>query len=669
MRFVRKACDLVAAIAVLLAPAIAQENAETPQGPAIAFEEASPATNTGVPDPTSVNGKLLSSVQPLVDGYVAAHMVDGNPPGMFVVVATPDDALVLTYGTANFETGEPVTPETLFRIASISKTFVWTAVMMLVDEGRLDLDADVNLYLKNITIPDAFDAPVTLNDLMAHRAGFEDTIGDFFSGHSGQTTEEMLIAQQPKRVAPPGVRASYSNWGTTLASQIIADVTGVSFEAFLKSRILSPVSLNETTLHDPALSASELRNPPDLDARIARAHVMREGAPTPVDYASVDPSFPAGAFSMTPGDAARWMQFFLNEGAVGDERLLSPQAFAVMRGRHFSDQPRAPGFAHGFMEAEVAGYQTFGHGGTLAGFISNMTIAPDLEIGIFVAANAAERPRIPDAVSDFVIRQFAGEDAVEPDLRKVASAEEIAAAKDIAGLYLGNRRVFSKFEKIGALGGEVKITAREDGSIVVSNGGSQSRYYPMQEDLWVSAGRERIAAYRDEDGRVVRFAASAGTNSFERIGFMQSSMVLNAGIGLVAIFAVTTLMGGWRRQGGNAYLSSNDRALFVVVGGAAFLWLIALGVVGWGAMQLSAIDFSAQAKSGWPPAFLSHMRSACTIAAIGAIAVAAATPFAWTADGWSVWRKAHLALFAAAGLFAVYAMWQWRLILAPLTQV
>ncbi|MEL7488896.1 MAG: serine hydrolase domain-containing protein, partial [Pseudomonadota bacterium] len=239
-------------------------------------------------DARLINGKSLASVKPRLDGYVAAHMVDHFPPGLFVAIATKDEALILPYGVANFETGEAATDETLFRIASISKTFVWTSVMMLVDEGLIDLDTDVNVYLKNIKIPDAFGAPVTMNDLMAHRAGFEDTLGDFFSGHAGLTTEEMLIRQMPKRVAPPGLRVSYSNWGTTLASQIIADVSGVPFDAFVRQRIFAPLGLDETTLRDPALSASAARNPADLDARTARPHVMEEGAPTPVDYASVE---------------------------------------------------------------------------------------------------------------------------------------------------------------------------------------------------------------------------------------------------------------------------------------------------------------------------------------------------------------------------------------------
>ncbi|MEL7488990.1 MAG: hypothetical protein AAGJ87_17485, partial [Pseudomonadota bacterium] len=350
-----------------------------------------------------------------------------------------------------------------------------------------------------------------------------------------------------------------------------------------------------------------------------------------------------------------------------DDRLLSPQSFAVMRTRHFRDQPRAPGFAHGFMEAEVAGFNTFGHGGTLTGFISNMTIAPELGIGVFVAANAAERPRLPDAISDFVIEYFAGVAREAPHGRSSASDAQIAAAKDVAGLYQPNRRVHSKLEKINATSAEMTITARDDGSIVVTSGGSTKRYYPSEDDLWTDYGRNRIAAYRNEAGAIVRVATSAGTNSYEKIGFLQSAASLNLGLGAATLFAATMLLGAWRRQGRQDYLSPSDRYLFIAPFASSIAWFGVVVAIGWATASLANMDFAAQAKLGWPPSEIAYISIAANIAAALAVLTAATFPFVWTAEGWSVWRKIHFSLFVAAGLFAVYALWTWRLILAPVT--
>ena len=209
----------LAAMAVLCASALAET------APAVSEDETVPQRGEASGDEESG----LAALVPFIDGYAAAELRDGYPPALMIAVATPQDSLTRIYGLADARERIPADAETLFRIASISKTFVWVSVMMMVEEGRIDLDADVNSYLTGFQIPDAFDAPVTMDDLMAHRAGFEDTVGGFFESHTGRTQKEMLIRHMPKRVAPPGVRSSYSNWGTGLAAHIVFGSLGAAF--------------------------------------------------------------------------------------------------------------------------------------------------------------------------------------------------------------------------------------------------------------------------------------------------------------------------------------------------------------------------------------------------------------------------------------------------------
>jgi CubicO group peptidase (beta-lactamase class C family) len=646
-----------------------------------AFAGAAPARAQTAPSPermihAGAAGRATlsdpSSIELFLDGYAAAAMADQYPPGMMVAVATKDAIFVKTYGVSSIVTGEKATTETLFRIASISKTFVWTAVMMLVDEDRIDLSADVNTYLKTVRVKKKFGKPVTLNDLMAHRPGFEDTLGDFFQSGKGRSIEEALSHTAPARVAPPGERTSYSNWGTDLAAQIVADVSGMRFDDFVRTRILSPVGMVSTIEHDPASIAATPLNDPALDARLAAPHVFDGGAPKAIAHDALEPLYAAGAVALDANDAARWLQFLLNDGVAGKpqggQRLLSPQAFTQMRLRVFTDRTGAPDFAHGFMETEIAGQRTFGHGGTLTGFVSDMTIAPSLGVGVFVVVNGAESPRLPDLVSRAIIEQFAGVANSYPSRWRVEADEEMkAAAKSVAGVYAGNRRVQTKFEKIAALGSDIKIAAADDGSLIVKTGEGARRYYPLAEDLWTDRSRDRLFVYRRGNGAVKRISFAMGTDTLEPVGFFRSSDGFNAALGLIAAMSALALIGAWRRQG--RYVPTSGAGKWLSLGHAvtALTWLALIAIFAWASLDLDGKELPDLQAVGWPPVSLLATMIAAHAAALAAIFAAIGAAPVLTRSGWSQWRKVHYLIFAAAGLFAVYALWTWRLIFAPIS--
>ncbi len=605
-----------------------------------------------------------SSIEPFLDGFVANAMADQYPPGMMVAVATRDRVFVKAYGLADAEKNVRAADTTLFRIASISKTLVWVAVMMLVDDGKLDLDADVDSYLKSVKVGVRGMRPVTLRDLMAHRPGFEDTFGDFFQSRTGRNFEEALLHTKPARVAGPGVRTAYSNWGTDLAAQVVADVTGMPFDKFLAARVLAPIGMTSTIQHDPnAVSGKDL-NDPALEARLSSPHKLDAGAPTVMAHDAIEPLHAAGGVALDANDAGRWLQFLLNDGVADGKRLISPQSFARMRTRAFRDRPFAPDFAHGFMENEIGGAITYGHGGTLSGFISDMTIAPSLGVGVFVVVNGAETPRLPDLVSRYVIEQFARAEIYPTKWAVTATPEMIAKAKSAAGVYLPNRRVYSRFEKLTALGSEITLAAKDDGSLVMTAGGKTTRYYPLSDDLWSNRSRDRLFVYRDASGAPVRIATAMGTTTADRVSFFQSTSAFNASIGLVGLFSALALIGAWRRQGRE--VETTRLGVWLAGGHAlvAVLWLsfLAILVSAGGLLANKALpDLQAM---GWPPAPLIALMVAGHLAALGSLAAAVGAFPVLIGSGWSIWRRAHYLIFAAAGLFAVWQLAQWRVILA-----
>lgn len=653
---------ILAVAASWLAPWLATAKAETDAPAAIErMLHAGPAARATLSDP--------ASIEPFLDGYAASLMTDQFPPGMMVAVATRDAVFLKAYGTADMDAATKATPETLFRIASISKTFIWTTAIMLADEGRLDLDADVNTYLKSYKVKPKFGAPVTMNDLMAHRGGFDDSFGVYFANRFGDTPEEALAETAPKRIAPPGTRTSYSNWGSALAAQVIADIEGKPFDEVVAARILTPLGMTSTTQHDPKAVAAKPRNDPALDTRLARGHKLENGAVVTIPYDSLDPLHAPGNIALDAHDAARFMQFLLNDGVAGGKRLLSPQAFTEMRLRAFPDRTGAPDFAHGFMETEIAGARTFGHGGALSGFYSDMTLAPALGLGVFVVINGADASAIPGLVSRAVIEAFAGSPDMWPRPWTVEATDAMKAkAKSAAGTYLPVRHVEKRFEKLIALSSAVTIKANDDGTLLFAIGDKKFLYYPLAEDLYTDRARDRLFVYRNDDGSVKRISYGKGTDVLEPVAFLASPMAFNLAIGLAALFAQMALIAAWRRQGRDVATTSAGKWLSLGHAVIAIVFLVFIGTIVAVTGSLQGKELSELQAVGWPPPALVVLIVVANVTALAGLAAAAGVFPVITRSGWSLWRKAHYAMFAAVGLFLVFELFEWRLVLAPISR-
>jgi CubicO group peptidase (beta-lactamase class C family) len=156
-----------------------------------------------------------ADLEALVDGIMRAHMEANNIAGAtFSFVKDGEIFLAKGYGYANVEKKIPVkVDETMFRPSSISKLFTWTAVMQLYEQGKLDLDADVNTYLEEFKIPEAYPEPITLKHLMTHTPGFEEMINDMAVRDSKDlwTLEKYVSTNIPTRIMPPSKLTAYSN--------------------------------------------------------------------------------------------------------------------------------------------------------------------------------------------------------------------------------------------------------------------------------------------------------------------------------------------------------------------------------------------------------------------------------------------------------------------------
>src|SRR3954447_16140878 len=192
----------------------------------------------------SATGSVVGAQQPLtaedvdawLDGYMPYALHSGDIAG--AVVAIVKDGKILTergYGFSDVEKRTPVDPKkTLFRPGSVSKLFTWTAVMQLVEQGKINLDADVNQYL-DFEIPPFDGKPVTMRNLMQHTSGFEEQAKGILSDDpKSPSFEALLKVGVPNRVFAPGSTPSYSNYGASLAGYIVQRLSGEPFDAYIE---------------------------------------------------------------------------------------------------------------------------------------------------------------------------------------------------------------------------------------------------------------------------------------------------------------------------------------------------------------------------------------------------------------------------------------------------
>jgi CubicO group peptidase (beta-lactamase class C family) len=253
--FRRAMVPIVACLAVLGVTATAQQI--QPLGPRVSTEKpGAPAVPAAAPRPAAGAMPSLTGqdVDAWLDGFMPYALGKGDVAGAVVVVVR--DGQVLTqrgYGFADVAKRKPVDPAgTLFRPGSISKLFTWTAVMQLVEQGKLNLDADVNTYL-DFKIPPYQGKPITLRNIMTHTAGFEEQVKSIigYDRDSVPQYEALLKQWVPERVYPAGSTPAYSNYATSLAGYIVQRVSGEPFNAYVQRHIFTPLGMTNSSFEQP----------------------------------------------------------------------------------------------------------------------------------------------------------------------------------------------------------------------------------------------------------------------------------------------------------------------------------------------------------------------------------------------------------------------------------
>ena len=445
---------------VMVAPAIARENRNANASGRNATT--SPSLQQGPTDPAELEAFL--------DDLFGKEMEEYHIAGAAISVVK-DGKLFFAkgYGYADLEKGMPIDPEqTIFRIGSVTKLFTSTAVMQLAEQGKLDLDADVNTYL-DFRIPDTYPQPITLNHLLTHTAGFEDLHADFVTlkGEDLVPAREWLVSHMPARVRPPGDSAAYSNYGAALAGYIVARVSEQSYDQYIQEHILDPLGMERSTAQWPI--------PPDLRAHESVGYMHQNGAfQVFPDLIGQPALWPAGVMRASVTDMARFMIAHLQSGRYSDAkitevRILKEATAQQMHRTLYTPDPRLLGTTYGFFDFSDNGQRTIGHSGEAEPWESLLLLLPDRNLGIFVSYNSMG--------AEGLIRQHFGfQRAFFDHYYPAAGVEAIQHPADFAeradrfaGMYKLTRSSYTTLEKyLTLVGPKVEVKNPGDGTLLIT---------------------------------------------------------------------------------------------------------------------------------------------------------------------------------------------------------
>src|SRR5437762_986537 len=491
----------VAALAVANAIAIGVTGAQGPApSPLMSAPSPPPAEVPMVtPQPSPAPQLTKADFETFLDALIPSQLRNRNIAGAVVSVVKDGQVLFQKgYGYADVEAKKPVLPDqTLFRPGSISKLFTATAVMQLVEQGKLDLDRDVTDYL-DFTIPETYPEPVTLRQLLTHTAGFEETLKNLFVGHQTdmKPLRAYLVNQMPARIFPPVKVPSYSNYGFTLAGYIVERVSGEKFERYITNHILQPLRMTDSTFDQPL--------PPQLAAQMSKAYLIASKKPRDFEFVQVAP---AGALSTTTTDMTRFMLAFLQDGSVDGVAVLKPETVREMQTRQFAIHPMICGLGITFMEYWLDPVRAIGHGGDTVYFHSDMVLLPDAHVGYFISYNSLGKNvggGRGEILRAFMNRYFPNpsEHRVDVDLETQKSD-----GRKVTGIYDGTRRADTTFLKILPLLDQFSVNADKDGILTVEGNKTQSGELKKWKEIAPLVyreidGQERIAFRSDASGIV-----------------------------------------------------------------------------------------------------------------------------------------------------------------------
>ncbi|MCL2386414.1 MAG: beta-lactamase family protein [Defluviitaleaceae bacterium] len=494
-----------------------------------------------ISEATTPTGIPLSQVESMVDELVASYMHEFTLG--FAIAIVKDGEIVFSrgYGYTDMGGSTPINPATtVFEYGSIAKLFVYTSVMQLVEQGRIDLDAGVQNYLpEDLYHAFNFEKPFTVRDLLNHSAGFGEFLFYLFVDAENVETEitlrEGLLMSQPAQIFEPSTASSYSNFGSALLAYIVSYVSGQDFTSFEHANILDPIGM-ENTMNQPDWFRS-LSDNTFVESK-ARGHLpIAAGRYVETPWVYI-PIYPAGSLRGTAEDLARFAIALTPPQGETSPLFDSRDTLDLMLSPSFSNPAVMRGMHHGFMSYDGI-YPTVGHGGGTMGFNTDFAIVPSERFGVVMLTNANGGANFMEKVLDMLIGN--SRDSI-PD-----SPDNLPHASIFEGNYMMLRRNDGNIlELINFAMAALSVEAIDENTINVNAMGMTLTYRQVEPYIFrlISSGSFLARTgyelqFRMENGSPVGISLSA---PFDATVQTQSTVVLIIGVVVAAISIIFFLV-------------------------------------------------------------------------------------------------------------------------------
>jgi CubicO group peptidase (beta-lactamase class C family) len=471
---------------------------------------------------TSINAQEIeltnAQLSRAMDSIIVNNMEQYHVPGVsYAIVKGKQVVNVGSRGFANINARQKVMPDTRFMLGSIAKLFTVIAVLQLYEEGSVQLDEDINKYLKSFQLP----YKVTLRQLLTHTGGLEESVFDRvrLSPKNFLPLDIYLKGHIPDQILTPGVYPAYSNHGMALVGLVVQEVSGQPFEVFVQDRILTPLEMFNSSFNLDDRSVEMMATPYTLNDD--------KSIPAELQYVMTTPS---AMLISTASDMAKFMIFLLNHP---ERNILKPETQRLMQATQFTAHPKLWGRGFGFFERNYRGNHLLEHGGARKGFYGLLSLAPKDSIGVIVIFNGGS--------SDFrnkVTYDFLG--SIYPErLREKNFAKDKIEVSEYEGTYLSNRRTASDFGKLIlqiTFVQKIKIEAIDANTLSLLGSTFQAETRDQFEISDDSTASFPIAFGRTSDGNVNVLFLSGGSDSFQKMKWFE-----NEQIGIVTFVLATIL--------------------------------------------------------------------------------------------------------------------------------
>jgi len=528
-----------------------------------------------------------SDVNAWLDGYLPYALKTGDIAGAVVVIVKDGEILSERgFGYADVAERKPVDPKlTLFRPGSVSKLFTWTAVMQLVEQGKINLDGDINQYL-DFKVVGLEGKPITMRNLMQHTAGFEEQAKGIISEDPKSPQFDVLLkAWVPQRVFAPGSTPAYSNYGASLAGYIVQRVSGESFDDYLDQHIFVPLDMHHSSFRQPLPSA--------LAPLMSKGY--RVASEPPHGFEIVGPA-PAGALSSPGEDMGHFMIAQLQSGEYHGKHILSAPTAEQMHNSPLTLLPPLNRMELGFFETNINGHEVIGHLGDTAYFHTSLHLFLKENVGFYVSFNSPGTKGAAGVLRTAMFQDFADRyfPAVPPGGRVDAKTAAAHAAL-MSGSWANSRGSHSNFLAAVGLLEQMQAGVNKKGELeiaAITGPNEKPRHWvEIEPFVWHDADGHDFLTAKLVDGNPVRFSFDflSPFMVFDRVPWYANGAwlkpLLGASLAALLLTALFWPVTAWvRRSYGSrlllepaalrAYRWSRIGALMIIAG--VLLWVMTL---------------------------------------------------------------------------------------------